>query len=93
MGADSRAQQSQPSQPSQLAPQTPAKHPAAPSTMGAPPKKVKQPTLFEAFKTPPPKAALTVEIEPLAKALLWFHKQHDIEGKDLVHGIVWKLAI
>ena len=53
--------------------------------MGAPLKKVKQPSLFEAFKTPPSKAAPTVEIEPLAKALLWFCKQQDIEGKDLVH--------
>ena len=42
--------------------------------------KVKQPTLFEAFNTPPPKAAPTAEIEPLAKALLWF-RQHEIEGK------------
>ena len=58
--------------------------------MGAPLKKVKQPTLFEAFNTPPPKAAPTIEIEPLAKALLWFRKQHDIEGKDLVH--VWNRA-
>ena len=49
--------------------------------MGAPLKKVKQPTLFEASNMPPPKAAPTVEIEPLAKALLLFRKQHEIEGK------------
>ena len=49
ISAASQAQQSQPSQPSQPAPQTPAKRPAAPSTKGAPLKKLKQPTLFEAF--------------------------------------------
>ena len=58
--------------------------------MGALLKKVKQPPLFEAFNTPPPKAAPTIEIEPLAKSLLWFRKQHDMEGKDVVH--VWNRA-
>ena len=47
----------------------PAKCLAAPTTMGAPLKKVKQPTLFQAFKTPPPKAAPTVEIEPFGQGL------------------------
>ena len=68
IGADSQSQQSQPSQPSQPAPQTPAKRLAAPSTMGAPLKKVKQPTLFE---PPPPPLPMHMYGQTAQNGRLW----------------------